>query len=60
MIGLGLILLGIECILSIFFGFIFWHFWSRSAMPRSTAVRAIIIYASGCTVFLLLTFFLPI
>ena len=60
MIGLGIVVLVIECVFSIFFGMVFWHFWSRSAMKRSTAIRAILMYASGCIIFLLLTLLLPL
>lgn len=60
MIGFGFVLLAIECVFSIFFGMVFWHFWSRSAMKRPTAIRATLIYVSGCILFLLLTFLLPL
>lgn len=60
MIGFGLVLLIIESVFSIFFGMVFWHFWSRSAMKRPTAIRAIFIYASGCILFILLTLLLPL
>lgn len=60
MLGLAWILFIAECLLSLFFGAIFWHFWTHSAMKRSVATRAILIYASGCVLFLLLTLFLPL
>lgn len=59
MLEIGWMILGIEVIFSIFFCFVFWHFWSRSAMKRSVAIRAFLIYALGCTAFLLLMFFMP-
>gem|GEM_PF-3973035 len=60
MLGLGWVVFIAEVLLSLFFGAIFWHFWSHSAMKRSVAKRAILIYASGCFLFLLLTLFLPL
>lgn len=60
MLGFAWILFIVECLLSLFFGFVFWHFWTHSAMKRAVAIRAILVYASGCIVFLLLTFFLPL
>lgn len=60
MLGLGWIVFIAEFLLTLFFGAIFWHFWTHSAMSRTVAVRAIIIYASGCITFLLLTLFLPL
>lgn len=60
MLGLAWIIFLAECLLSLFFGVIFWHFWARSAMKRAVAIRAILVYAFGCTAFLLLTLFLPL
>ena len=60
MLGLGWVVFVAELLLSLFFGALFWHFWTRSAMNRSVAKRAIFVYAAGCIVFLLLTLFLPL
>lgn len=60
MLGLAWIVFIAECILSAFFGFILWHFWTHSAMERKVAIRATLMYASGCVAFLLLTLFLPL
>ena len=60
MLGLGWLLFAIECAFSIFFVLVFWHFWTHSAMKRSVAVKAILIYSLGCLVFLSLMIFLPI
>lgn len=60
MLGLAWILFGVEFLLALFFGVIFWHFWTHSAMSRTVAVRAMLIYTSGCIAFLLFTLFLPI
>jgi hypothetical protein len=60
MVTFGLILLGLEAFFSLLCGFVFWHFWSRSAMKRSIARTAIAIYALGCLGILLLMFFLPL
>lgn len=60
MILVGWILLGIEVLISVLCALIFWHFWSHSAMPRATAIRATVIYGLGCLLCLLFTFFLPI
>ena len=60
MLGLGWVVFVAELLLALFFGALFWHFWTRSAMSRSVAKRAIFIYAAGCIVFLLLTLFLPL
>lgn len=60
MLQIGWIVLAIEFFLSILLSWIFWHFWTHSAMRRPVAVRAIIIYALGCAICLALTFFLPL
>ncbi len=60
MLGLGWIVFFAELLLALFFGAVFWHFWTHSAMTRAVATRAILVYASGCAVFLLLTLFLPL
>lgn len=60
MLELGWILFVIECLLSIFFCLVFWHFWTHSAMKRAVATKAILVYAFGCVIFLLLTIFLPL
>ena len=60
MLGLGWVVFIAELLLALFFGALFWYFWTHSAMSRSVAKRAIFIYAAGCIVFLLLTLFLPL
>lgn len=60
MLGLGWVVFIAECLLSLFFGMMFWRFWTRSAMKRSVARRAIFVYALGCILFLFLTLFLPL
>lgn len=60
MIALGWMLLGVELFFSALSGFIFWHFWSHSAMTRGVAVRAITIYLLGCLACIMLTFFIPL
>src|SRR3989338_9332388 len=60
MLGLGWVVFVVEVLLSLAFGALFWHFWTHSAMERSVATRAILVYAFGCLVFLMLTLFLPL
>ncbi len=60
MIELGWVLFAVECVFVLFFCFVFWYFWSHSAMRRSVAIRATAVYALGCIAFLLLMFFLPL
>ena len=60
MLGLGWVVFVVEVLLSLAFGALFWHFWTRSAMERPVATRAILVYAFGCLVFLMLTLFLPL
>ena len=60
MLVIGWVLLALECLLALLFGYLFWHFWSRSAMKRAIALRAIIVYAVGCFFCLLLMLSLPL
>jgi hypothetical protein len=60
MLELGWVLFAVEVVFSIFFGYVFWRFWSRSTMDRSVAIKATVIYVFGCVVCLLFMFFLPL
>jgi hypothetical protein len=60
LLRIGWMFLGTELILALVCGFVLWYFWTHSAMSRSTAQKALGIYALGCIACLLLALFLPL
>ncbi len=51
---------GIELLIAILFGVIFWYFWSNSAVSHITILKALLVYSLGCALCLLFAVTLPL
>lgn len=60
LLSVGWILFLIECGIAVGAGVFFSRFWSQATIQRSVRVRAVVIYAVGCVLCLLLTLALPL
>jgi len=60
LLRIGWMFFGTELFIALVCGLVFWYFWSHSAMSRSAARYALLVYALGCVFCLFLSLFLPL
>ncbi len=60
LLRIGWMFIGTEILVALIFGFILWYSWSRSAMDRPTALKAISLYALGCALCILFGLLVPL